>query len=137
MHQHRLGLIIGVVTDGDDPRANVARRPAEEGVAHAARRLLDCQALALGDGGQIDLLHSAWEAPIRRQLSDEGRVRIGVRAPNPVMKMGNVQGQIQRRGQSPQKMQERHRIGAAGDAHDDRRAGGEQVMGRDVLFCLL
>ncbi|MEJ2210958.1 MAG: hypothetical protein P8129_18225 [Anaerolineae bacterium] len=94
MHQHRLGLVVGVVAHGEDPGARPARHAGQEGIAGAAGGLLHRQALPLGQGRHVGVLQVEGQAPIGRQGPHERRVGVGLGPAQPMVQVSHVQVQI-------------------------------------------
>jgi hypothetical protein len=71
VHEHRLGLIVGIVAHSYSPGTGRDCDLTQKAVASAASGLLHRQAVARRQGGNVDMLDCARQAPIRRHSADK------------------------------------------------------------------
>ncbi len=135
--QQRLGLVVPGVRDGDRHGALVVLDPAQEGVALAARRLLE--AALLGARALADAAAPGAQRHAERgaQLVTEGGV-VGGAGPQAVVEVRGDELEAAAAAERRERVQERHGVGAAGEGDEQRLAargppGREQgaVDGRD------
>ena len=133
VHQHRLSLVVGIVAHGDGARANGRSDPAQEGIARAAGRLLDGQAVLAGQRGYAGLLDGAGQLPIGGKGLNKFGVGVGLCPAQPMVQVGHVQGQVVLPAQATEGVQQTEGVGPSRHADHHGIARGHQV----VLFnCL-
>jgi hypothetical protein len=79
MHQHGLGLVVGIVPHGDGSRPDGGSYPAHKRIPGPAGGLFDSQAMLLRQCRHVRLFDRVRQVPIGSELSDEGGVGVGVR----------------------------------------------------------
>ncbi len=130
--QHRLGLVVGGVGDGDDSGAAVQAHPLEERVARVARRYFERD---VGGGRQLGhhrVLDDAADAQPVAQGTAEGLVAGGLGSQVMVEVGRRRQDDVAVGGQPRQHVQQRHGIRAAGQRRHHPDAGCPQSMALDV-----
>ncbi len=118
MHQHRLGLVIGVVAHCDFVRTDLPGHPRQECVAHAPGGLLEGQPVCAGQRRHVLPLDRDRQAPLRGERCDEVGVGVGVGTARTVVQVGHVEPEVIFLAQAQQDVEQTERIWPAGDADD-------------------
>jgi hypothetical protein len=107
VHQHRLGLVIGVVTHSYLAGTALTSYPAQESIADTSRRLLEGQPVSAGQRWHILSLDSAWQPPGSGQVGDISSIGVSVGAARTVMEVGHVKAELVRLAQTYQNVEQR------------------------------
>ena len=128
MHQHRFGLIVGVVRHGNRLAVLGERHFEQEAVTHLPRRFFEREFVMAGKRRDVARFDRVGQVPVLRDVAHE--VRIGLRfvAAQLMIEMSDVQPQIKFRSERAQRVQQAQRIGSARHADDNRRAAREQIV---------
>lgn len=126
-HQQGLGLVLRRMPERDD-RASAFREAEHESEPHFAGEFLHrCQApLPRGEGVPTAEVQAQIAGPRQRR---HGRgVAIRPATAQPVIEMGDLEGDSEALPDPEQQVEQAGRVGAAGDRGDDPRAGGDEPV---------
>ena len=127
MREHGFGLVVGRMGHGDARRAALGGEALEKSVAKAPRRILEIPAVACGSGRDILSCDDEFKLARMRQLRDESRLRVRLRAPERMIEMHHEQSDTQRLAKAFQQAQKSDRIRAAGYGDSDTVPGGHHL----------
>ena len=133
VHQHGLGLIIGVVTHRKRGRAAGLGDLGQKTIAGLPRRLFERKAGLAGQRGHIGPADGAGQAPAFGQLRHERGVSVRLGPAQAVVEMRDVEPQPQLRRQPAQQVEQAQRVRPARHADDERLTGVEQPIPLCVL----
>ena len=133
VHQHGLGLIVGVVTHRKRGRAAGLGDLGQEAIAGLPRSLFERKAGLTRQRGHIGPADGAGQPPAVGQLRHERGIGVGLSAAQAVVEMRDVEPQPQLRRQPAEQVEQAQRVRPARHADDDRLTGGEQAIPLCVL----
>jgi hypothetical protein len=128
VHQHGLGLVIGVVADGDGRCAHRFGHFGQKAIARLTRRLLQGAAGVFGQCDHVGAADHAWQAPVGRQAGHEIRIRGRLGPAQAVIEVRHVQTQVQLRRQAAEQVEQAHRVWPARNADDNRVPARQQAV---------
>jgi hypothetical protein len=123
-HEDGFRLVVRRVGQGDAVRARLARQPAQRREARGPGRLLRRAAPA---AGHHDPRLPQGHAEPPGHGGDQGGVGVGLR-PQAVVDVAGDHGHAERRRQDRQGVEQGHRVGAAGHAHEHAVPAREQPV---------
>jgi hypothetical protein len=132
MHEDRLGLVVGVVPDGDGCGAHPARHLSQEGISHPPSGLFHSDTFLSRERRDVGPIDGAIQPPGGSGGLDEGGIRCSILTTQAVMQVGDVQVKLEGCPQVQEKVQQAEGIGAAGHADHDLVSGCQQFVALDV-----
>ncbi len=126
-HQDGLRLVVGRVAEGDALGTEPIGGPGERGVSRRAGHLLGRPPPAERHRDALDR-DRAVEAG--RQLLDEGRVPVGF-GTKTVMDVADAEGEVVLGSDQRERVEERGRVGTAGDGYEDAITAAEELVADD------
>ncbi len=127
-HPVRLGDVVVLVGRRDERRSGLPRHVEERLVAHVAGRRLDRKAQPPRGAPGVDAALEEEEAEPAGMLRDEGAVAVGLAGAEAVVDVPDRQPPAGLRHHLGRGDEERHRVGAARDGEEDRRARRHQSL---------
>jgi hypothetical protein len=91
MHNHRLRLIVSVVSYGDGPCTDLTSHPGQKSIPGTSGSLFERKFLCSSQRRHICRLYRDRQAPLSSQRGDESGIGTGVFAPHLVIEMSDVQ----------------------------------------------
>jgi hypothetical protein len=127
VHEHRLGLVVSGVGDGNDGCADRERDASEESIAKVARGFFYRLLVRASVRARVGSFNVKGEAALLRLGADTLRVGFGGLWAEAMIQMGDMQREGTVIGERVKHVEQAQAIRPAGDAHHHAVAGAEQI----------